>query len=55
MTDKLQLAEALIDKYNELVELYWPWVDVKSPVEQKLISVTEGDIASLKIQFDSIK
>ena len=47
-----KLTKDLIDKYDKLIELYWPYLDVKSPVEQKLISDTEGEIASLKIQLN---
>lgn len=50
---KLQLALKLIEKYDELIELYWPCLDVKSPKDHKLISDIEAEIASLTIQMNN--
>jgi hypothetical protein len=47
-----KLTKELIDKFDELVEAYYPWLDVKSPKDRKLISKVEGEIASLKIQLN---
>jgi hypothetical protein len=47
-----KLTKELIDKYDELIKLYWFNLGRIPPSEMELISKVEGEIASLKIQLN---